>query len=71
MIKVLFHYCVVVFVIVESCPSGTKKDRQIPTGTTKYIKPDSGSGHDPGKIGFHIPEIKIDQETDTKICFLN
>ena len=63
MIKVLFHYCVVVFVIVESCPSGTKKASQIPTGTTKYIKPD------PGKIGFHIPEIKIHQETDTKICF--
>ena len=42
MIKVLFHYCVVVFAIVGSCPSGTKKAQKIPTGTTKYLK--SGSG---------------------------
>ena len=43
MIKVLFHYCVVVFAIVESCPSGTRK---FYTDSTKYpgIQPDIGSG---------------------------
>ena len=57
MIKVLFHYCVVVFAIVESCPSGTGKGRQMPNSTPyPGAEPDRGSGgyEGPGSENPHL-----------------
>ena len=55
MIKVLFHYYVVVFTIVESCSSGPKEVQSETTSKYRGLEPGIGSGSG----GYEKPEPEL------------
>ena len=55
MIKVLFHYYVVVFTIVESCSSGPKEVQSETTSKYRGLEPVIGSGS--GGYEKPVPEL--------------
>ena len=57
MIKVFFHYYVVVFTIVESCSSGPKEVQSETTSKYRGLEPNPGFGSG----GYEKPEPELPQ----------